>query len=127
LKLVLDSVIVAIDEEESESEVLQIITRGKDRVNGISGLTKKDDLINLLTQTYYSVSLMYDIDEEIGSGNGDYVNICAIIGAMADVSMLNYFGTLGDTNPDSPMYGFAMQSVANVSMFSYAQCHCSNC
>ena len=64
LYLVMDSVINAVEANASESNVMPIIARGKIRVNAISGLANKENLINTLTQLQYSMALAYDIEDE---------------------------------------------------------------
>lgn len=120
---VLDSVTIAFSNHYSESAIQQIITRGKDRITALS-FTHEDELVNTLNQAAYSMSLIFDLDDEMGGGFGFYINPCLLAGALADVVAFNYFSEIGDMD-FGPTAGIARELIRGVSTYAYSRCYCT--
>lgn len=120
---ILDSVSFAFSNYYSESAIQDIIDRGKNRVIAMS-FVHENELVNTLTQASFSMSLAFDLDNEMGGGFGLYINPCLLAGAMADVAAYQFFSGEGDLN-DPNMEPIAKEFIRGVSAYSFANCYCS--
>ncbi len=119
--VILDSLNIRVNAYASEASLLQVISRGKNRVIS-SSLPKKDEVLNLLNQAKHSVQLAFDLEEEFG-GDDAFIDPCVLIAVCADINTYNYFAGEGDTTPGDPMYGFAMTGIRAVSMWAFVNCN----
>ena len=80
----------------------------------------EDQLLDVLTQASYSLSLMYDLEDDLGDG---MVDPCSLVGVVSDIEAHNFFSELGDLDPGDPMYEFASNAVIGISAYAFANCH----
>lgn len=122
--MALDSVYVAA-ERETEETMQQIISRGKSRIDALN-FTHEDELLNILTQASYSITLAFELQEEYDGGGGSIIDPCAIAGVYADLIVYNYFSELGDLDSGSQTFPWAMRAVRAVSKYALDNCYCCN-
>ncbi len=118
--VILDSLDIKVNAYASEASLLQVISRGKNRIIS-SSLPKKDEVLNILNQAKHSVQLAFDLEEEYGGDDG-FIDPCALVSVCADLIAYEYFSQLGDTDMGDPMYGFAMSGIACASMYAFVNC-----
>ncbi len=114
---VLDSVYDAIGNEQSEGKIQQLISNGKARIIAINP-AHKNSLINALTQSSYSFTLAYELDDLYFDDGPELSLWCFFYGAEADIEALHLFESWDTEGGASGHLG----AIAYISLYAFAQC-----
>ncbi len=118
---VLDSIYESIGSDASQETIQNLICRGKSRISALS-FDNEIGLINILSQTSYSIALAFEFDYLYGNGPGPVAHAswfwCFIYAYHSDVEAHALFEALDSDGGASGHLG----AIVYMSLFNLATC-----